>query len=469
MSAPCFGTDGWRGIIARDFTFARVAEVTAAIIAYLEEEGLAGRGLVVGFDRRFQSQAFAAEVAEIAAQRGLHVWLTRQFVPSPAVSWAVREKNAGAGIIVTASHNPPQYNGLKLKEFFGGSARPAVTARIEALLRGATAPQPRPRGRIEVFDGLDGYRRKLAQSIQPETLRRARRALALDVMHGAAAGVLAPLLEQAGFTLLELRGDENPAFDGHAPNPSADHLGGLMEVVASGQAALGLAVDGDGDRLAAVDEQGRYCGPQVLFPLLLRYLSEIRGRRGRVIKSVSTTHLVDRICRAQRLPLSETAIGFKHACQAILDDEVLMAGEESGAPGVPLHLPDRDAQLATLLLLEAIGATGGTLSALNDGLQEQFGPLHYRQDRLALPSMHCAAMQRRIAALAPPTLCGLPVRSTNRIDGVKWLLDDDAWLLIRVSGTEPLARLYAEAPDAALAEELLGCGRKLLGHESAQE
>ncbi|WP_305041898.1 phosphoglucomutase/phosphomannomutase family protein [Geoalkalibacter sp.] len=467
MSGPRFGTDGWRGIIARDFTFARVAEVTRAILSYLDEQGLAEQGLVVGYDRRFQSRAFAREVADTGAARGFDVWLTDQFLPSPAISWAVRDKHAAAGIIVTASHNPPQYSGLKLKEQFGGSARPAVTARIEGLLRRpAATPVARPQGQIRLFDGLSAYRRHLAQCFAPATLRRARQKVAIDVMHGAAAGILAPLLTDLGFCALELRGDENPAFDGHAPNPSAEHLGLLGGLIQRGEATLGLAVDGDGDRLAAIDETGAYCGPQVLFPLLLRYLVEGRGGRGRVVKSVSTTHLIDRICRAHDLPLSETAIGFKHACQAILDDDVLMAGEESGAPGIPRHLPDRDAQLAALLLLEALGAAGSTLSALREDLQARFGPLHYRQSSLRLPVMHCADMHRRIAALSPQRLCGREVLATNRSDGVKWLLAGDAWLLLRVSGTEPLARLYAEAPEAALAEELLACGEKLLGEPS---
>ena len=464
MSQTTFGTDGWRGIIARDFTFARVREVTQAILDYLDEEGLAERGLVVGYDRRFQSPAFAGEVAQTAAEHGLDVHLAKSYLPSPAVSHAVRDRQAAAGIIVTASHNPPQYNGLKLKEHFGGSARPSVTARIEALLN--THPARRrlvaAQGTIAPFDGLHADRRALEQFSETDQVRRAASVVALDVMHGAAAGVLAPLLTNFGFEVLELRGDENPAFEGHAPNPSVDHLEQLAHCVNRGQAALGLAVDGDGDRLAAIDEQGRYCGPQVIFPLLLLDLIEGRGQQGRVIKSVSTTHLIDRICRAYQLPLSETAIGFKHACQAILDDQVLIAGEESGAPGIPQYLPDRDGQLAALLLLESMGRRGQSLSRLCDQLQEQYGPLQYRQSRRLLQDIDSAAMRRRIHSLSPSTLCGLKVRAVNRIDGSKWLLDEDAWLLIRVSGTEPLIRIYAEAPRAATAEALIECGHALL-------
>lgn len=468
MSLTTFGTDGWRGIVARDFTFDRVREVTHAIIDYLDEEGLAAQGLVVGYDRRFQSAAFAREVAQTAAERGLHVYLAETFLPSPAVSHAVRDRQAAAGIIVTASHNPPQYNGLKLKEHFGGSARPSVTARIEVLLN-THQERHRPaasQGSIVPFDGLRAYRRALEQFIEADQVRRAAGAVALDVMHGAAAGVLAPLLLNLGFKVLELRGDENPAFEGHAPNPSVDHLAQLTHCVKSGQAALGLAVDGDGDRLAAIDEQGRYCGPQVIFPLLLLDLIQGRGRRGRVIKSVSTTHLIDRICSAYHLPLNETAIGFKHACQAILDDQVLIAGEESGAPGIPQYLPDRDGQLAALLLLECMGRRGQSLSRLCDQLHEEFGPLHYRQSRQRLQAADGSAMRRCIQNLTPSSLCGLRVRATNHIDGSKWLLDDDAWLLIRVSGTEPLIRIYAEAPRAATADALIDCGHALIAARS---
>ncbi len=463
MSAATFGTDGWRGVIARDFTFARVAEVTTAIVRYLREEALATRGLVVGYDRRFQSRAFAREVAEVASRLGVEVWLAERFLPTPAVSWAVREKNAGAGIIVTASHNPPAYNGLKLKEHFGGSARPAVTARIEELLRqGATAPVVAATAPIRCFDGIPSYCDRLQRFADLSTLSRSGRRLAVDVMHGAAADILAPLLARNGFVVEELHGDENPAFDGHAPNPVAEHLGVLTALIRSGGASLGLATDGDGDRLAAIDEQGRYCGPQILFPLILWHLAHHRGERGRVVKSVSTTLLIDRICASFGLPLVETPIGFKHACQTILDGEVLLAGEESGAPGIPRHLPDRDGQLAALLLLEALGCSGRLLGEVHQALQEQFGPLHYRQSSLPLGAESCVELRRRLAGLDQSRLCNLPVRDTIRIDGVKWLLGDDAWLLIRPSGTEPLVRLYAEAPEAAMAEALLACGKSLI-------
>ncbi len=463
MSETTFGTDGWRGIIARDFTVARLVQVTSAIIRHLQDENLARRGLVVGYDRRFQSHAFAAEVADTAAACGLNVWLMQDFAPSPAVSWMVRHKNAGAGIVITASHNPPQYSGLKLKEYFGGSSRPATTEKIEHLLRQAALPhRGTALGRIETIDGRSAYQAALRAFVNEGHLRAAACPIGLDVMHGATGDLLAALLAEFGFEIRLLHGEDNPGFEGINPNPIAGHLGELTQLVRSGAASLGLATDGDGDRLAAIDENGEFLGPQELFPLLLHHLLAQRGEQGRIIKSTSTTRMIDRICAHYNLPLTEVAVGFKHACQAILDDQVLMAGEESGAPGIPRHLPDRDGQLAALLLLESLGCTKRPLHELKHELQRQFGPLYYRQRNLPLPTVSPQALPRHLASLQPSSVAGLKVQGTTRIDGVKWHLENEAWLLLRPSGTEPLVRLYAEAPAGDTADALLDHGQQML-------
>ncbi len=463
MSETTFGTDGWRGIIARDFTFERLVQVASAVIRYLQDENLARRGLVIGYDRRFQSRSFAEEVADTAATYGLNVWLMQDFAPSPAVSWAVRHKNAGAGIMITASHNPPQYSGLKLKEYFGGSARPSTTAKIEYLLSQAALPhRGASPGRIETIDGRSAYQAALRAFINVDYLRTAACPIGIDVMHGATGDLLAAPLAELGFEVRLLHDADNPGFGGISPNPIAAHLGELAHLVRTGAATLGLATDGDGDRLAAIDENGEFLGPQELFPLLLNHLLWQRGERGRIIKSTSTTRMIDRICARFNLPLTEVAIGFKHACQAILDDQVLIAGEESGAPGIPRHLPDRDGQLAALLLLEAIGCAKRPLHELKHELQRQFGPLFYRQRNLPLPAVSPQALQRHLATLQPPSVAGLKVQATTRIDGVKWHLENEAWLLLRPSGTESLVRLYAEAPAGDIADALLDQGQEMV-------
>jgi phosphomannomutase len=463
MSEATFGTDGWRGVIARDFTLARLTQVTSAILRYLQDEHLAHRGLVIGYDRRFQSRAFAEEVADTAARYGLNVWLMQDFAPSPAVSWMVRHKNAGAGIVITASHNPPQYSGLKLKEYFGGSARPSTTEKIEYLLCQAALPHHGTSpGRIESIDGRSAYQAALRAFVNEDHIRAAACPIGLDVMHGATGDMLAAPLAELGFEVKLLHGGDNPGFGGINPNPIAAHLGELSHLVRTGAATLGMATDGDGDRLAAIDENGDFLGPQELFPLLLQHLLAQRGERGRIIKSTSTTRMIDRICARYNLPLTEVAVGFKHACQAILDDQVLMAGEESGAPGIPRHLPDRDGQLAALLLLESLGCSRRPLHELKRELQRQFGPLHYRQRNLPLPAVSPQALQRHLADLQPSSVAGLKVQATTRIDCVKWHLENEAWLLLRPSGTESLVRLYAEAPAGNTADALLDHGQEMV-------
>lgn len=458
-----FGTDGWRGIIARDFTFATVAEVTNAIVTWLQEQELAGRGLIIGRDRRFLSSEFAGEAARIAAARGLNVDLVEDFLPSPGLSWAVRSRQAGAGIMITASHNPPEYSGIKLKENFGGSARPETTARIETLCRQGIRPSPPGPGAVRRIEVREDYLSQLERCIDMAAIARSAPVIAIDAMHGAGAGFLGALLQRNGVPVLELRAEANPGFGGQAPNPVAANLSALSAAIRSGRARVGFATDGDADRLGAIDEAGTFCGPQIIFPLLLEHLLRYGDRRGRVVKSASTTRLVDRICARFGLPLSQTPIGFKYACQEMLKGDVLIAGEESGAPGIPDHLPDRDGLLAALLLLEAMAVRQLSLAGLAAELTRDYGPNCYRQSDFSLPEETLPEIAATVRELAPSTLAGRPVVGCDRLDGLKLTRDDGAWLLLRVSGTEPLLRLYAEADDAAGVAELLAAGRRLAG------
>lgn len=464
-----FGTDGWRGVIARDFTFENLSLVAQATMDYLHREGLAGKGLVVGYDRRFLSREFAERVVEIAAGNGIKCWLADGYAPTPAVSWAVHELGAGAGVMITASHNPPVYNGFKVKEAFGGSARPATTHELEGVVarniesgRGVQEtpfPEAMAGGRAELIDVRAGYFRQLAGYVDLELIRKAGIQVVVDPMYGAGSGCLLALLPGAA----EIHTLENPGFGGQPPEPTEEHLQELSALVKSGAYRVGLALDGDADRIGAVDETGEFFSSHRIFTVLLRHLFERKGLSGGVVKTVSTTRMVDLLCAKFGLPLFETPIGFKHICEMMLERDILMGGEESGGLGVKGHIPERDGILMGLLLLEAMAASGKGLRRLLDETMDEIGHFHYR--RIDLP-IDNGAKERLIGKLkegGTKTVAGRTVATENFKDGFKYIFADGSWLLIRPSGTEPVLRLYSEAGDPAVVEELLAAGREIAG------
>jgi len=468
-----FGTDGWRGVMARDFTFDNVRRVTAAIGAHLEEQGTAGRGVAVGFDRRLLSPHFAEEVAGVLAARGIPVRLAPGPEPTPLLSWAVRHQGLAGGVVITASHNPPEWNGLKLKEPFGGSAGAetcrAVESHLVGLPRGGRIPclsvaEARRRGLLEPLDAWHGYREALGRLVDFSCLREARLSVAVDAMHGCGTPGLRALLEEAGCRIVELRADWNPGFGGGPPEPVEANLGGLATAVRAQGCALGVANDGDGDRIGAVDERGRYFSPQRILAVLLRYLRETKGLSGDVVKAVSATSLLDLLAERYGLSVAVTPVGFKHIGEAMRSRKVLIGGEESGGIGIPAHLPERDALLNALLLAEVVARTGKGLRAYAQEIFDQVGYFTYARLDLPLEPAEAEALRQRIAALEEPSgLAGRPVREVLRLDGTRFLRDDASWLLVRPSGTEPLLRLYAEARSRAEVEELLAEGRHLAG------
>jgi len=464
-----FGTDGWRGVIAREFTFANVAIVAQATMDYMIREGVAEKGLVIGYDRRFLSPEFAERTAEIAAGNGIRVFLTNEYTPTPAVSWAVHAKQAGAGVMITASHNPPVYNGFKVKEGFGGSARPSTTKKIEDQVEknivadreilSIPFAEALQSGMIEMFDANGEYYAQLEKYVDLNLIRKSGISFVVDPMFGAGSGAF-PLLIPG---CREIHGECNPAFGGQAPEPTEEHLQELSETVRKEKYRAGLALDGDADRIGAVDENGEFFSSHMIYTVIMRHLIERKGLQGGVVKTVSTTQMINLLAEKYGLKLYETPIGFKHICELMLGNDILMGGEESGGLGVKGHIPERDGILMGLLLLESIAMTGkGLRQQLNETMDE-IGYFYYRRLDLQIEQQAKEKLIVRLTSGGVKEIAGSAVESTNFSDGFKFIFEGGSWLLIRPSGTEPVLRLYSEAASLQDVERFLSAGREIAG------
>ena len=461
-----FGTDGWRGVIAREFTFDNLGLVAQATMDWLTREGLADRGLVVGYDRRFLSREFACRVAEISAGNDIKVLLCDDVAPTPAVSWAARALQAGAGVMITASHNPPIYNGFKIKENFGGSARPETTRLLEQivaynrtegrLVRSIPFDEACRSGRIEQFDAATGYLQQLGHLVDIEAIRKAAIPAVADPMFGAGSGFFKRLLG-----IDEIHAEHNPSFGGRPPEPIGENLQELCGLLASGHYRVGLALDGDADRIGAVDERGEFFSSHAIFTLLLKHLVERKGLTGGVVKTVSSTRMIDLLAQKYDLPLYETPIGFKHICELMLEQQILMGGEESGGLGISGHIPERDGVLMGLLLLETVAVTGKGLRQQLEEIMDEIGHFFYRRIDAHISSDAKETLLQRLRNEPPANIAGRTVTATNFSDGFKFVFDNGDWLLIRPSGTEPVLRLYSEASDPAMVETLLRAARQI--------
>jgi len=461
------GTDGWRGIISADFTFANVALVARAASSYYLSLPPGDRTVVVGYDTRFLSLWYARKVAGILGGSGLKVYLTEKPVTSPVLSFTVRHLGAAGGIMITASHNPPEYNGIKFKGPYGGSALPALAAELQQSLDalGSYADELGPvnlgQGSWKVINPDRAYFNHLKSLVDLSLIRRTPTRVIIDPMYGAGQGYLKTLLDGLYLEVIEIHNQINPSFGGINPEPIEANLSCLKNVVLDLSGQVGLALDGDGDRLGAVTEKGAFVDAQHLYALLLQHLVEDRGCRGKVVKTFSTTGMVDRLAARYHLPLVETPIGFKYICEHFLAGGVLMGGEESGGFGFANHIPERDGVLAGLMILEMMSQRGKSLQELIDELKNLLGPHHYERIDLHL-KVKTEGLPQRLKASPPANLDGLPVSRVQDLDGVKFFLDDGSWLLIRPSGTEPVVRIYAESPDQTKTTRLITAGQLLV-------
>lgn len=477
-----FGTDGWRGVISDSFTFYNLRLVSQAIAdAVAADEWQNGayqvpppdpRRIVVGFDTRFLSDRFAVEAARVLAGNGFKVYLTSADVPTPTLSYAVRHLGAIAGIMITASHNAPRYNGVKLKAAYGGAATREQCRRVEVYFNDNEARGRGPNlmdyekakqaGLIERFNPTPAYHEHLRELIDFEVIAENPQHLVVDSMYGSGRGQIKGILHGTGCEVFEVRGEMNPGFGGIHPEPISRYLGALAGAIASGAGQLGIATDGDADRIGAMDGRGTFVDPHRVMSLSMRYLVEHRGWTGKVVKTVSTTQMLNRLGEKYGLEVIETPVGFDHIADLMLREEILIGGEESGGISFRGHIPEGDGVLMGLLLLEMVARTGVPLDEQVNHLLREAGPSHYgRLDMRLKRPVAKQEMTQRLTQEAPKTIGELSLQSVNGRDGVKYLMQDDSWLLIRPSGTEPVLRVYAEARSPEALEMLIEHGRQV--------
>ena len=464
-----FGTSGWRGIIAEDFTFPRVRLVCQAIAQHLKVEGVAERGVVIGYDTRFLSEAFAAAAAEVMAGNAIPCYFTPRPTPTPVVSFAVIQGQRGGGINITASNNPPEYNGLKFSPAQGGPAPTAVTDSIENLLKTITPEEvkilplaaARKQGLVKDLDPRKAYLGHLQTLVDSAILEKAGLKVVVDALYGTGRDYLDAFLREAGVEVELLHGYRDPYFGGQRPEPSGPFLEELYARVQASGAHLGLAVDADADRFGVVDRTGRYREANQILALLLDYLIETRGWPGGVARSVATTHLIDRVAAYHGRPVFETKVGFKYLGEYILRDQAVMVGEESEGFSMKNHVPEKDGILACLLVAEMVARKGKDIPQLLEELFARVGPVYDLRLNLSLAP---AAKERLLALLkkSPSHFAGLKVVGHVTLDGHKYLLQDGSWVCFRPSGTEPVVRFYLEASSPEALERLKQAGLALL-------
>jgi alpha-D-glucose phosphate-specific phosphoglucomutase len=473
-----FGTDGWRAIIAEDYTYTNVRICAQAVADHLRAAGQASAPLVVGYDTRFASEGFAAAVAEVVAANGLKVLLSERAIPTPVVSFSVLHFHAGGGVVITASHNPGTYNGFKYKPDYAGSASPEVIAALEERIEwifanDAVKRQPLEElvrnGRVEYIEPAEAYLARVNELVDLSDVRSAGLKVVADAMHGAGAGYFARLLEGGSTQVIGIRQERNPAFPGIAPEPITPNLAALVQSIRDGVADVGLATDGDADRIGLVDEQGTFINQHQVYALLLLYLLEFRAKRGPAVRSVTSSVMADRLGEIYGVPIYETPVGFKYIGPKMQETGAMMGGEESGGFGFAMHLPERDAIVSGAFLLDLMVKLGRPMSAVVEYLQDKVGKFYYDRVDVHFPPEEREAILQRVSAAQPGEVDGSKVARIYSqvdgfpIDGQKFVADDGSWLLIRFSGTEPLLRIYTETTSPDRVRRILDEGRRIAG------
>lgn len=461
-----FGTDGWRAVIAEDFTFSNVERVSQAIADYFLSRRAKEKGMAVGYDTRFLSPQFARRVSEVLLGNGIPVFFSSSDLPTQCLSFWVKRRNLAGGVILTASHNPPRFNGIKIKASFGGAALPEQTREVERLLDKSKPKKmewekAKKKGLLRIEDMISPYLEKVKSFLDLKLINKAELSIVYDPMFGVGTSLLERLLENSNCKIFTLHPKYNPGFGGINPEPIEENLEELKKTVKEKGASLGLATDGDADRVGVVDEKGRWFTPHEIFSLLLLWLVEKRGLKGGVAKTVSLGFQPERICKKFGLPLYHTPVGFKYITELMLKEDILLGGEESGGYGYRGHILERDGILSSLLFVEMLSGTPKTLSELLEQLEKRFGRSFFKRVDFELEGVEKKRMVNNLLNSPPSFLGGKKISHTLTLDGVKFICEDDAWLLIRPSGTEPKVRVYAESTDPKSLKEIVNEGVKL--------
>jgi phosphomannomutase len=448
MTSLKFGTDGWRGILAEDFTFANARIVAHSIARYVVRGEDARKGVLIGYDHRFASDRIAETCADIISATGTPVWVTDKPCPTPAISLLVRQRGAAGGLVITASHNPYRWNGIKYKASYGSSALPSIVAQIEAELenvqRDGVPPLPPRKDLIQSLDPRAPYLDTIEKLVDWERVRKAKFRLVSDAMHGSAAGLLPELFRRNGVHCDEIRGTRDPRFAGIHPEPIEPHIDALRQAVLAGKYDAGFCADGDGDRIGAIDRTGAFVNPHQIFSLLVWHLAGMRNLPGDIAKTFSVTKLIDKLAAKFARKLHEVPIGFKYICELMLEQNVLIGGEESGGIGTSLYLPERDATVSALFLAELMAWHGKSLGELLAALHAEFGEYHYGRVDLDLKPGQKEKAVEHFSDGKVKTFLDYSVARRENLDGIKLYLGEIGWVMIRPSGTETLLRVYSE-------------------------
>ena len=465
-----FGTDGWRGIIADDFTYENVRVASRAIALYVLKHEDAKAGVCVGYDTRFGSRSFARVVADTLAAAGVPVFLANKVTPTPELSFAVRERKAAGGVMITSSHNPAEWNGVKYKASYGGSGKPSIISSIESYLL-QPVPQAAVPAKIEEVDFAPDYIAALESFVDLKAIKASGYRFLIDTMYGAGRGYIAGIFERAGIPYVEFRNELNPAFPGINPEPILPHIAATQKAVVAEKCAAGLITDGDADRIGAVDEHGNVVDAHKIFAVILQWLLERKQWPGDVTRAFNTTKMLDRIAAKYGRPLHEHGIGFKYVVDLMLEKDILNGGEESGGVGISKHLPERDGLLNSLLLANVMADEKKTLGELVAALQKEYGEHQYgRVDMHINEELKQSAIRRAQAGVTD--VAGLKVLRIEMLDGIKFFLENPAcagkpnaaetWLLLRASGTEPLLRVYCESCSQESVQQVLKAAQEFV-------